>query len=175
MLPLLRCARLHLVVACVDRLRLSGFAGATLRGGFGHVFKKTVCIWPPGDCQRCLLRHTCAYPYIFETSPPPGAQKLRNLDQVPRPFVIEPPDGRAFFEAGETFAFGVGLFGRAIDYLPYFVFTFQRLGEQGLGQEQGRYRLAEVHTETATGSRGIFDSGPGGLDSRTEAAPFAAL
>jgi hypothetical protein len=175
MLAHFACARFRLVLEAVDGLRLNAFAGATLRGGFGHVFKQTVCIWPPADCPRCLLRHSCSYPYIFETSPPPGAEKLRNLDQVPRPFVIEPPQGERLFEPGERFEFRLVLIGRAIDYLPYFVFTFQRLGEEGLGRDLGQYRLLEIHAETPAGSRAIFDSAAGVLDCAFDRMNFTGL
>jgi hypothetical protein len=127
---------------------LNAFAGSTLRGGFGHAFKRAVCIWPPGDCQRCLLRNTCSYLYIFETAPPPGSEKLRGIDQIPRPFVIEPPDGpQRVFDSGEHFSFRLVLVGRAIDYLPYFVFTFSQLGQTGLGPGRGQFEIVEVHSE----------------------------
>src|SRR5438270_13805671 len=87
------CARFRFVLTATTPLRLSAFAGAVLRGGFGHVFKRTVCLWPPGDCGRCLLKNTCSYPYIFETAPPPGTQKLRGLEQIPRPYVLEAAEG----------------------------------------------------------------------------------
>src|SRR6516165_6430860 len=133
------CARYRFLLQAPSPLRLSAFAGATLRGGFGHVFKRTVCLWPPGDCGRCLLKNTCAYPYIFETAPPPGSAKLRGLEQIPRPFVIEPPDdGRTVYQPGERIEFRLVLVGRALEYLPYFVFTFRELGETGLGPGRGQ-------------------------------------
>jgi hypothetical protein len=145
MLGNLALARYRFVLQATTPLRLGAFAGAALRGGFGHVFKRTVCIWPPGDCPRCLLKTTCSYPYIFETAPPPGAEKLRGLDQVPRPFVIEPPeDDRRLYQPGERFEFRLVLVGRAQGYLPYFVFTFGELGRTGLGPGRGRYEVAEV-------------------------------
>ena len=61
MLGAFRCARYGFVLG----VHVSGaFAGATLRGGFGHVFKRTVCLWPPGDCGRCL----CAPSVLTPTS-----------------------------------------------------------------------------------------------------------
>jgi hypothetical protein len=175
MLHTLACARFRLVLEAIEPLRLSAFAGATLRGGFGHVFKRTVCVWPPGDCARCLLRRSCAYPYVFETSPPAGAQRLRNLDQVPRPFVIEPPEDSRQYQPGERFDFRLVLIGRGIDYLPYFVFTFQRLGERGLGRDLGRYRLVEVHAETPAGSHAVFDAATGTLAPPGERTTFVGL
>jgi hypothetical protein len=164
------CGRYRFVLQADTPLRLNAFAGSTLRDGFGHVFKRIVCTWPPGDCPRCLLKTTCSYPYIFETAPPPGATKLRLIDQIPRPFIIEPPsadfspsglnpmnratprklsagnhgsaavtgrpssaDNRKLYGPGERFDFDLVLVGRAIDYLPYFLFTFIELGRTGLG------------------------------------------
>jgi hypothetical protein len=158
------CARYRFTLEPTALVRLSALAGATLRGGFGHVFKRTVCIWRPGDCGRCLLKNTCAYPYIFETAPPPGSAKLRGLEQIPRPFVIEPPDdGRTVYQPGERIEFRLVLVGRALEYLPYFVFTFRELGETGLGPGRGQYKLAEVHAEGPHGETPIYAAADGVL------------
>lgn len=157
------CARYRFVLRATTPLRLGSFVGATLRGGFGHVFKRTVCIWPPGDCPRCLLKHACSYPYVFETAPPPGSEKLRGLDQVPRPYVIEPPEGDRRLAAGDRFEFRLVLVGKAIDYLPYFLFTFRELGRTGLGADLGRYELLEVQNEGRDGSHPVFQQAEGVL------------
>jgi hypothetical protein len=158
MLGAFACGRLHFVLQAETALRLSAFAGATLRGGFGHVFKRTVCTWPPGDCPRCLLKNTCAYPYVFETAPPPGAEKLRGLEQIPRPYVLEPPESGACqsYRPGERFDFRLVLVGCSLDYLPYFLFTFRELGRTGLGADRGRFSVQEVHAEGPAGSRRIY-------------------
>lgn len=36
------------------------------------------------------------------------------------------------------------LIGRAIDYLPYFIYTFEELGKMGLGKGRGEFNLEEV-------------------------------
>jgi hypothetical protein len=164
MLSTLALGRYRFVLEATTPLRLSAFAGATLRGGFGHVFKRSVCLWPPGDCPRCLLKNSCAYPYVFETAPPPDSAKLRGLDQVPRPYVIEPdPEARGLYRPGERFAFGLVLVGRAIDYLPYFVFTFRELGRAGLGTGRGQFEVAEVHAEGLDETRCIYRAADGVL------------
>src|SRR5260370_5725302 len=169
------CARSRFVLQASPPPHLSAFAGSTLRGGFGHVFKRTVCVWQPGDCPRCLLKATCAYPYVFETAPPPDAEKLRGLEQVPRPFVLEPPEGggRQSYRAGERFDFGLVLAGRGIGYLPYFVLTFGELGRTGLGADRGRFDVVEVLAEHPSGTRRVWRPGAGGLaggDARMAAA-----
>lgn len=165
MLENFACGRYRFVLQARTPLRLNTFAGATLRGGFGHVFKRTVCIWPPGDCARCLLKNTCSYAYVFETAPPPGSAKLSGLDQIPRPYVIEPPPGssRGLYAPGERLAFGLVLVGRAIDYLPYFLFTFIELGRTGLGKEQAQFTLAEVHADGLADSRPLYTTAEGTL------------
>ena len=89
--------------------------------------------------------------------------------------MIEPPAGERLFQPGEHFDFRLVLIGRAIDYLPYFVFTFQRLGEQGLGRDLGRYRLLEIHAESPAGSRTVYDSAGGVLGREFERTAFTDL
>lgn len=153
-LPLLPAAfalaQYRLTLEALDPLHLPPYKGSTLRGGFGTTFKRLVC-FQPGACQKCCqLGNTCPYGYIFETSPPAGSQALRNLDEIPRPFIIEPPaDRRTTYRPGEQLTFGLTLVGRAINYLPYFIAVFQELGRIGLGRSQGRYRLLAVEAASS--------------------------
>jgi hypothetical protein len=157
------CARFRFVLEPTTPLRFSRFAGSTLRGGFGHAFKRAVCLWPPGDCSRCLLKATCAYPYVFETAPPPGSEKLRTVDQVPRPFVLEPPtdDAAPVYQPGQRLSFRLVLVGRGLDYLPYFLFTFSALGRTGLGPGRGQFRVLEVHAEGPSSDAVVYREGGG--------------
>jgi hypothetical protein len=100
--------------------------------------------------QRCERGNACPYGYIFETTPPDESEVLSNLSEVPRPFVIEPPDDRrTFIPPGERLTFGLTLIGRGINYLPYFIAVFRELGKIGLGRpfdtaqgrQRGKYRL----------------------------------
>jgi len=129
-----------------ETLHLPVYKGSALRGGFGHVFKRTVCVQPQVTrCAGCLLAGSCAYAYLFETRPPPESRVLRTHEAVPRPFVIRPPlDRRTEIPAGEHLEFGLVLVGRAVGYLPYLLVVFRELGEVGLGRGRGKYALREV-------------------------------
>jgi len=135
-------AHYRLTLQVLEPLHLPPFKGSALRGGFGHTFKRLVCLqpWPCGD--RCTLGNACPYGYIFETTPPDDSEVLSTFSEVPRPFVIEPPeDRRRFIPPGERLTFGLTLVGRSINYLPYFIVVFKELGQIGLGRTRSRYRL----------------------------------
>lgn len=58
------------------------------------------------------------------------------------------------YKKGDNLAFDLILIGRAIDYLPYFIYTFEELGRIGIGKGKGRYELREVSCE----GKGIYNS-----------------
>ena len=142
-----RLARYHVILTAISTIVMPPYAGSTLRGGFGNAFRKMVCTQGPIDCRDCTLKAVCPYPYIFETAPFEGAQRLRTYGDVPRPFVIDPLDTRGEYRRGESFVFRLTLVGRAIDYLPYFLVSFRELGEIGIGKGRGRFQLTHVQTE----------------------------
>jgi hypothetical protein len=76
---------LRIVLKAVTPLRLPPFKGSTLRGGFGHAFKETVCVVEHRDCARCT------YPNVFDTPVPEGDTRMRKYTQAPHPFVLLPP------------------------------------------------------------------------------------
>ncbi|MDW8223774.1 MAG: CRISPR system precrRNA processing endoribonuclease RAMP protein Cas6 [Gemmatales bacterium] len=158
--------RYRFLLEVTQDFRLTAFATATLRGGLGYILKKSVCTWPPGICSQCLHAKHCAYSYLFETQPMAGATKLRNFEQVPRPYLLTlphwekrtswwlPPESEedlqetnspvTFLKKGEFLECELVLVGRAVLFLPYFLFAFQKLGRRGLGHDRGKFRIAEV-------------------------------
>ena len=141
-------------------LYLPPYKGSTLRGAFGIVFKDTVCVMDHRDCDRCILRLKCAYPYIFDTPVPEGSTRMRKYQRAPHPFVIEPPlDVRTTYHPGDSLSFRLTLVGKAIDYLPYFIYTFERLGREcGIGKGRGRFEIEKVTWIDAEGlEREIYD------------------
>jgi CRISPR-associated endoribonuclease Cas6 len=134
---------LRLVLKAITPLQLPPFKGSALRGGFGHAFKETVCVVEHRECPRCLLRTRCAYPYVFDTPVPDGATRMRKYTQAPHPFVLLPPlEEKTRYEPGDSLAFDLTLIGRGSDFLPYFLYTFERLGERrGIGRGRGRFAV----------------------------------
>lgn len=120
------------------------FVGATLRGGFGHVFKRVVRGAGKTQCDGCLLKGKCPYSYVFETPPLLDARMMKKYPSVPHPFVIEAPLEKRFLGQNEAFEFTLVLIGRGIEYLPYFAYAFEELCRTGLGSRTGRYVLEKV-------------------------------
>lgn len=132
-------------ISAREPLILPAYKGATLRGGFGHAFRRVVCAVKNKDCQDCLLRQKCIYSYVFETPPPQDTSIMRKYRSAPHPFLIEPPpDRRRGYKTGDEMIFRFILIGRAVDYLPYFVYAFDELGKMGIGKGKARYDLKTV-------------------------------
>lgn len=129
----------------IDKIILPKYKGSALRGGFGYVFKKVACMSRGKECNKCILKTRCAYSYVFETPPPTDSKILRKYPNVPHPFVIEPPfEEKEIYDMGEIIKFNLILIGKAIEYIPYFVYTFDELGNVGLGKERGKYVIEKL-------------------------------
>lgn len=142
-------------------LNLPPYKGSTLRGGFGHVFRRIACSQPGQECSGCMLAQSCPYALIFEPAPPPSSAVLKNYSDIPRPFVIEPPlETKTQYAPGETLAFQLVLIGQAIQYLPYFVLAFKELGHVGLGKGRLPFVLAGVEAVDSVSGKAvpIYDS-----------------
>lgn len=139
-----RYARFRMEMAAVDRLRLPPYKGSTFRGAFGHAFKKLVCVKRDLDCSTCLISDRCAYHYVFET-PFGGGGDPRGYAFAPHPFVIQPPEEtRSVYEPDAPLHIGLVLVGRALEYLPYFIYAFEEMGRRGLGAGRGRAALKRI-------------------------------
>jgi len=123
---------------------VSSFLGATLRGGFGYVLKKTVCAAGRQSCERCILRNQCAYAWLFETFPHADAVRLRKYKHVPHPFAMRPAQN------GSRMLIELVLIGDAIRFLPYFIYTFDKLGATGLGKRRVRFSVQEAVADDQT-------------------------
>ncbi len=121
-----------------DGLKLPPYKGSAFRGLFGHALRKTVCVTNMINCGGCLLRDNCAYSYIFETT-------NGRDEKVAHPFIIEPPQTQnSLFPEGDSLKVKLVLIGKAIEYLPYLIYTFREMGKIGIGASRGKFWLKKV-------------------------------
>jgi hypothetical protein len=129
-----------------------------LRGSFEIAFRRLVCHDLALDCRTCPLVETCPYPAVFRPVPPSGSDRLSRAQDLPRPFVFEPPaDGPEDLRRGDALRVGLALFGAANRHLPYFVVALRALAERGLGATRGRLRLARLTGKTEAGLVTVFE------------------
>ncbi|MGE5542974.1 MAG: CRISPR system precrRNA processing endoribonuclease RAMP protein Cas6, partial [Bacillota bacterium] len=147
----LRMARYRFVATILEDMVLPPYKGSAFRGGFGGAFRRICCTCGEAACKGCAVMETCPYAYVFETRVPADSDRLRNIEDIPRPFIMEPPeDLTTLLKAGSLMQFNVVLAGRGIDFLPYFILAFKELGDTGLGRAAGcmgrraRFRLEAV-------------------------------
>lgn len=141
----MKIARLGVELTPVETVRLPRYKGAVIRGGFGLAFRRVSCPFPKRECADCLLRQQCVWSYVFNTPRPDNAEVMRKYETVPHPFVIEPPeDEETQFGQDDRLTFTLVLIGRAIDHIPYFIYAFEQMAEQGLGPGRGRLAVAAV-------------------------------
>lgn len=148
-------ARLRLNFRAREFLRLPPYKGSTFRGAFGMTFKRTVCIVQHQECERCLVRNQCVYPYVFDTPADMGDATgiFKGFQEAPHPYVIEPPlETQTDYAPGDTFTIGLTVLGRALNHLPYFVYTFHRMGETGVGRGRGKCDLISADAQAADGT-----------------------
>lgn len=128
-------------------VRMSDFPGSAWRGALGHALKRTVCVTRMPQCRACALYLSCAYPYFYDTPPPPGAAKMRRYETAPHPFVLEPGEAGA-----QTYALGFTLVGQANRHLALFIHALAGAAEGPRGVAGNRLRLLAVEQEATPGS-----------------------
>jgi len=141
--------KLHYVP--VETVYLPPYKGAVLRGGLGNELKKTTCVVKGQPCEGCILKKACVYYQIFETPVPENSVYFGGQSKAPHPFVIEPPEEyKTKYSPYDRFSFNLILIGDAVDYLPYFVLAFWKLGRRGIGRkisgERGKCLLEKVES-----------------------------
>jgi len=119
-------------------------SGNIVRGAFGSIFRKLVCIPACQDAKLCEDRTTCPYARVFEPQDSRG-EGPSGLADWPRPFVFRAShlDGRTVRQ-GESFHFDVHIFDVTDPALAYFVLAFAQLVREGLGPGRARADMAAV-------------------------------
>ncbi|MDO9577766.1 MAG: CRISPR system precrRNA processing endoribonuclease RAMP protein Cas6 [Candidatus Cloacimonadales bacterium] len=155
---------------CSDEIVLPKFAPATIRGAFGIQLKRLVCVQKYRDqvCQRCLLKSSCLYAYIFE-----GHKEERSDNggfytaEPPHPFILDVPFNRnsIIFPRNALLKWSMSLFGGRIkEILPYVVMTLERIGESGIGRTRGHYVLDSLVQVDIPKPRLLYHSSTKNLD-----------
>ncbi len=158
-----RLARFRFVLEATTPISLPPYKGSAFRGAFGHALKRVVCVVREEQCTACLLRSQCLYPYLFETRflRSSGGGERKGQD-IPRPFILLPPlSPRRQYETSDTFEIELTLIGKAIDSLPYMLYTVQQMGRFGVGNGRGRFRLNRVLRIDPAGSEREVYAGQG--------------
>lgn len=119
-------------------------SGNIVRGAFGSIFRKLVCIPTCHDAKLCEERMTCPYARVFEPQASRG-EGPSGLADWPRPFVFRAAhlDGKTVRQ-GEAFHFDVHIFDVKDPALAYFVLAFAQLAREGLGPGRARADMAAV-------------------------------
>ena len=151
LLPQLSLARYRLDFTVETLLTLPAFAGSTLRGAFGRALRASACMTKAKTCDACPFLASCPYAVVFEPSPPVDGHPLQNFNQIPRAYVIEPPQwGEKIYLPGETLSFHLVLAGCVLKQLPLILWAFHNGFQSGVGKGSGTASLARVwHVEGA--------------------------
>jgi hypothetical protein len=86
---------------------------------------------------------------------------MRKYPAAPHPFVFLPPlEEKTLYHPGDTFTFNLTLIGKGSDFLPYFIYAFERLGERrGLGKGRGRFAVDSVTWASPDGDECVIYDG----------------
>ncbi|MEO0099666.1 MAG: CRISPR system precrRNA processing endoribonuclease RAMP protein Cas6 [candidate division WOR-3 bacterium] len=142
----MRIAEFSVKMKAKEKMTLPPYKGFLLRGAFGLAFRKISCPFPEKECSACLLKAQCVYSYIFETPRPENSEIMRKYPNVPHPFLLEPPlENKTEYQTGDPFSFNLILLGKAIDYLPYFIYSFEEMAQKGLGKDRGRLEIESLN------------------------------
>jgi hypothetical protein len=148
-------------------------SGNIVRGAFGSIFRKLVCIPSCRDAKICDVRTTCPYARVFEPQAARG-EGPSGLADWPRPFVFRAShlDGSTVRQ-GEAFHFDVHIFDVRDPGIEYFVLAFAQLAREGLGPGRACADLAAVDQLDLSGATvaRVFDGER--FQMRELAAPIA--
>ncbi len=158
----LRIYKYRLVLRMTTNARLPEYKGSMLRGAFGWAFRKAVCVTRQPVCTCCILQGVCSYFKVFETEVPPGTTIpfIAGVKKIPHPYVLAPPENNSReFNPGDELNAGLTLFGDTVNLLPFFVYSFQQMGDAGIGYRRDKFSLAGVYATDKNGSEiSIYDT-----------------
>lgn len=135
----------------LEKIELPYYSGFAFRGLFGNCLKKVVCILKSvkQSCNDCILKDKCIYSTVFESPKPKDNGVLKGVDTAPHPFIIVPEKfNMQFNRKGSTNSIFLTLFGKADEYLPFFVVVFEKMGKTGIGKNRGKFIVKNIKKMT---------------------------
>lgn len=155
--PVLPLKRYRFYFGAQSPVQLPEFPGSAWRGALGHALKRTVCVVRNTPCHQCLLKHACAYSYVFETPPPSDSVKMRKYNSAPHPFVLRLPESSS---ADSSYNLDLILFGHGQRFFPYLIHALQTAGKDGIGGKRQIFELLQIDELDFQGNRqSIYQDG----------------
>ena len=141
-----RLAKLRFVLKPNDFIKLSNFAGSSLRKDFISLFKQIACLDLNNICSNgCVKKKDCPYSILFEDGVTMSDKVIKQFQNPPKPFIFDSPlKGKTLFSRNEELYFDLILMGNALSFFPYFLATMRRLGEVGMGWNHGKFKLTKI-------------------------------
>ena len=136
-----RYIKLHFEVEIADDCELPLTKASAIRGGMGQMLLAAHCI-RDRNCETCDFRNECVVQRIMYS--PFDIKPKFVTEGESAGYVIECEDYRTDFEAGDTLAFTIILFGKAIAHFNPLLQAIHALGQVGLGKEHARFQIVSV-------------------------------
>jgi len=130
---------LHVDAQALDAIDFGDHPGSKLRGALYDILRRQSCAAEHSRHTYEQQQH-CPVCRIMALENP----HARRGKDVPRPLIIQPPICQGLLARGETFSFGIKLFGSAIDLFPSLVLALPEMAAYGLGTTRGRFKLDAV-------------------------------
>lgn len=124
----------------------------TLRGALGYQWKRLACFQKVRErltCHGCPAETTCLYAACFETGRAHSADLavMTGNQDLPHLLVLSAHfSPQIACPPGEPFSFGLTLFGRAVEAVPWLVQALREAGRHGLTTARVPCRLRRVAT-----------------------------
>ncbi len=121
-----------------------------LRSVLGANLRFLCCVTRQQNCSACMLRHTCAYAYVFETILEKDNTVQPGRDRASHPYVFTACSDIPCGQTVSEYQFGITLLGKAAEYLPYIYMAFVRGSERGMFKARVPFELYSVQTMNGT-------------------------
>ena len=137
----IRYVKLHFEIEFAEDAGVPANKASALRGGMGEMLLRTNCI-RKRDCDRCDFFSECLIQRIMYSQMEIKPKFMSQGNSVG--YVLSCEDHCKEVYAGQRMRFDLTLFGKTIVYFAQILDAFFRLGFQGIGKEQARYRIVGI-------------------------------